>query len=221
MKVCVLLPTLNEAGSVAGLIERIRRTEPDARIVVVDSGSADGTPAIAKRSGADVIGLLERGKGLAIRKAFDEIGADQLVLLDSDASYAPEEIPEMLAALGRCPVAVGNRFCGKMKPGAMDAVNAFGNRALTLLANLLYGKRINDVCSGFWAFRRDAYKAMAIDARRFEVEVNFYAECARKKMQVCEVSISYGKRTGTSKLNVLDGFGIGAYLVAGRLRRLI
>jgi len=218
MNVCVLLPTLNEAGSVAGLIARIRRMEPDSRIVVVDSGSTDGTPAIAKHAGAELVELRERGKGLAIRKAFEEIDADRLVLLDSDGSYAPEEIPGMLAALDKCPVAVGNRFCGKMKPGAMDPLNAFGNRMLTLLANLLYGKRIHDVCSGSWAFRRDAYKAMAIDARGFDVEANFYTECARKRIAICEVPVSYGKREGTSKLNVLDGFRIGVYLIRERLR---
>lgn len=217
METCVLLPALNEAEAIADMIGRVRNAVKGCRVVVLDSGSEDGTPAIAKRAGAEVIALSEWGKGRAIRKAFDGISADRLVLLDSDGSYAPEEIPRMLAALDKCPVAVGNRFSGRMGAGAMDGINAFGNRMLTLLANLLYGKRINDVCSGFWAFRGDAYKGMRINAARFDVEANFYVECVRKRMRFCEVPVSYGKRSGTSKLHVLDGFGIAAYLLKERL----
>jgi len=216
MGTCVLLPSLNEAGSIAGLVRRIRKTSPGYGVYVVDSGSTDGTQDIARRDGARVITLREKGKARAVRKAFAEIDADRIVLLDSDGSYAPEDIPALLKALGDCPVAVGNRFGGKMRAGAMGAVHAFGNRLLTLLANILYGKRIGDVCSGFWAFRRDAYKNIRINSDHFELEANFYVECARKRIDICEVPVSYGKRRGKSKLGIFDGFGIGTYLIKER-----
>ena len=216
MSVCVLLPTLNEAQSVEEMIERVRKTNPAYSIYVVDSGSTDGTAEIARRAGAKVIELEERGKGLAIRKAFSEIAEDSAVLLDSDMSYAPEEIPALLEKLGGCDVVVGSRFRGKIEKGAMKGTNRFGNKALTFIANLLYGKPVSDVCSGFWAFRKSAYKKMVIDAKHFSLEANFYAQCAKRKFTLGEVPISYGARRGETKLNVLHGVGIGLYLLEKR-----
>lgn len=218
MKVCVLLPTLNEAESIEAMVARVRGVGPSYRICVVDSGSTDGTAELARKAGAELISLAERGKGLAIRKAFAAINDDAIVLLDSDASYAPEEIPLLLKALERCDVAVGSRFAGRIEAGAMKGLNRFGNRMLTLIANLLYWKKASDVCSGFWAFRKKAYKSMEINAPHFELEANFYVQCARKGMLLCEVPISYGKRKGETKLNALHGVSIGAYLLMERFR---
>lgn len=217
--VCVLLPTLNEAGSIKEMIERVRKVDSAFTIYVVDSGSTDGTVKIAEECGAKLITLEKRGKGLAIKKAFAFISEDLAVLLDSDASYFPEEIPVVLGALGKCDVAVGSRFRGRMENGSMTTLNKFGNRMLTLLASLLYGRRISDVCSGFWAFRKSAYKRMAIDAPHFELEANFFAECAKKGLSLCEVPVSYGVRQGESKLSPLHGLGIGWYLLRKRFSR--
>ena len=70
MRVCVLLPTLNEAESIAEMIERVRKVDPSYVIYVVDSGSTDGTAEMARAHGAKLITLDVRGKGLAIKKAF-------------------------------------------------------------------------------------------------------------------------------------------------------
>lgn len=220
MKVCVLLPSLNEAGSIAGMIEKVREVDPAFDIYVVDSGSTDGTAEIARAHGARLISLDVRGKGLAIKKAFQEIDADVLVLLDSDLTYSPKEIPELIRALeekGGCDVVVGSRFKKKMDKDAMKSGNRLGNVVLTGLGNALYWKAASDICSGFWAFRRDAYKRMDIDAPRFAVEANFYVECAKKKLRLREVPISYGVREGQTKLRIWDGVDIGLYLIKKRI----
>ena len=217
MRVSVLLPTLNEAGSILEMIGRVRKVGPDYSIYVVDSGSTDGTAEIARGAGAKVISIEEKGKGLAIRKAFGEIDGDAAVLLDSDCTYSPEEIPLLVDRLGECQVVVGSRFRGKIAEGAMGGVNRFGNRALTAMANILYGKRRSDVCSGFWAFRKEAYKGVDIDTRHFSLEANLFVQCARKGLRVCEVPISYRMRRGESKLTVFDGIAIGIYLITKRL----
>ncbi len=174
---CVLLPTLNEAESIADMIARVRKVDSSYEICVVDSGSTDGTVEIAKNAGARLITLDVRGKGLAIKKAFSEIDSDVAVLLDSDTSYAPEEIPRLLKALEGCDVVVGSRFKGKIEKGAMKTMNRLGNMGLTAMANALYWKPVSDMCSGFWAFRKEAYKKMDIDAKHFSLEANFYTEC--------------------------------------------
>jgi len=217
MDICVLLPTLNEAESIRDMVRRVGNACPGCRIVVVDSGSTDGTTDIAKSQGAAIIELREKGKGRAIKKAFEEINADIVILLDSDMSYAPEEIPLLLRMLDGCDVVVGSRFKGKIGKGSMKGLNRFGNEMLTRFANLLYGKPISDVCSGFWAFRNKAYKGMEIDARHFSLEANFFVECSRKNLRICEVPITYGVRLGETKLSVTHGFDIAAYLLQKRL----
>ena len=216
LMVCVLLPTYNEAGSIKEVIDRVRKVDPSFSIVVVDSGSTDGTAEIAKKCGAQLVTLDRRGKGIAIKKAFQEIDDDVIVLLDSDASYLPEEIPILIENLKGCDVVLGSRFRGRIEKGSMKSLNRLGNRMLTFLGNVLYGKDSTDLCTGFWAFNKKAYKGMLIDAPHFELEANFFAQCAKKKMKLCEVPISYVARQGQAKLSPLHGFNIAWYLVSRR-----
>lgn len=217
MKTAILLPTLNEVEAIGEMIKRVRVINPEFDIYVVDSGSTDGTVDIAKNENARIISLSERGKGLAIKKAFLEVDCDQLVLLDSDSSYMPEEIPVLLKALEVCDVVVGSRFAGKIEEGSMKGLNRFGNKMLTLLGDVLYGRNKTDLCSGFWAFKRESYKKMTIDAKHFSLEANLFVECSKHKLRLCEVPITYGKRQGQTKLSPLHGFEIGGYLLRRRV----
>ena len=70
---------------------------------------------------------------------------------------------------------------------------------------MLYWKGASDICSGFWAFRKDAYKRMDIDAPHFSLEANFYVECVKKKLRLREVPITYGVRKGETKLTIAHG----------------
>ena len=213
MKIAVLLPTYNEEESIAAMIQSVRMIDESYDIYVVDSGSTDQTVRIAQLNCANIISLDERGKGLAIAKAFRELDYDAIVMLDSDMSYSPEDIPLLLKGLKDNDVVVGSRFIGEIQLGAMSGLNRFGNRLLTGLAVFLFGIPTTDVCSGFWAFMNDAYKSMEIDARHFPLEANFYVECLDKELCLGEVPIHYGVRRGQSKLGMIDGLEIGLYLI--------
>jgi dolichol-phosphate mannosyltransferase len=216
MAACILLPTFNEAGSIGDLIGRVRAVDKKYRIIIVDGGSDDGTVEIARGMGAEVIAFNKRGKAKAVKDAFSKIDDESAVLLDSDKSYLPEEIPRLLKALDGCDVVAGSRFMGDIEHGSMTSLNRFGNKALTFMANALYGKRITDVCSGFWAFKKSAYKAIGIDSEHFELEANFYVFCAKRRLKLCEVPISYRAREGKTKLSPVHGIGIGWYLIIKR-----
>jgi len=218
MRTAVLLPTLNEAESVGDVIAGVRRAGKGFSIYVVDSGSSDGTPDIAKRCGANVIAVSGKGKASAIRKAFSVVGEECVVLLDSDSSYCPEEIPRLLEALEGCDAVVGSRFRGSIGPGSMPFINRFGNRALSAIASVLFLRGASDVCSGFWAFRKAAYRKMDIREGHFELEANFFTECVKKGLILREVPISYRSRKGKTKLNPLHGVQIGLFLIMERIR---
>lgn len=81
MDVCILLPTLNEAGSIQKIVRRVRKVNPSYAIYVVDSGSTDGTARLARQAGAKVISV-PKGKGVAIKAVVRQVRHSMIVMLD-------------------------------------------------------------------------------------------------------------------------------------------
>ncbi|HLC68690.1 MAG TPA: glycosyltransferase family 2 protein [Candidatus Bilamarchaeaceae archaeon] len=217
MEVAIVLPTLNEEKGIAKVLEELNALGKGKwDIFLADGGSTDNTLKIAKEKKANIISIPERGKGKAIKQVFQKVDASYLILMDGDATYPANAVPNLLDALKQCDVAIGSRFKGKIGEGAMSEVNKLGNRGLTLLGNLLYGKQVSDMCSGMWGFRKKAYKHMDISAKRFELEANFFIESAKGGFKICEVPIVYKKREGEAKLRVRDGLAIGYFLLSKR-----
>src|SRR6202162_1657947 len=73
---CVLIPCLNEAATIGGLVADFRRDLPQATIVVLDNGSTDGSAAQAAAAGATVLTVPRRGKGYVLRAALDRVRGD-------------------------------------------------------------------------------------------------------------------------------------------------
>jgi dolichol-phosphate mannosyltransferase len=119
----------------------------------------------------------------------------------------------------RCDVVLGSRLKGHMDDGAMSRLNRVGNRLLALMANVLYGTRISDPCTGCWGLRADVACELNLRATGFDIEVNMLTELARNGYRIAEVPIGYRKRKTRPKLNSLrDGFRIGKTLVRRRFR---
>lgn len=215
--VSVLLPTLDEEASIVQTIESIRKALPGAEPVVVDGLSKDRTVQMAEASGARVLMERRRGKGFAVKRAFDEIASDFLLMVDVDLTYPVEAMPLFLDALKESDIVMGSRFKGTMEPGAMSPVNALGNRILTLSAGLLFSRPVSDVCTGMWGFRRSAYKALEIGAGGFEVESALFAQAAKKNLSIAEIPIHYRRREGRSKVRIWDGFRIMGNLLRERM----
>ena len=115
-RVCVCIPTYNEAGNVARIIERTRAAVPDAHILILDDASPDGTGEIADGVAAsdDHVAVVHRpdkaGLGAAylagFRWALDQ-SFDVVVEMDADGSHAPEELPRLLSALRTADLVLG------------------------------------------------------------------------------------------------------------------
>ena len=222
-RVSIVLPALNEERTIGEVIDEIKRADVAARgyeieVLVVDNGRTDRTEDIASRQGARVIREGERGKGSAVRTGFGQVSGDFVFMLDADFTYPAAHIPEMLELLeDGHDVVLGSRIRGYMEPGAMSRLNVVGNRLLALLANLLYGTRISDLCTGCWGFRREVIDGLELDARGFDLEAEMFAEVARKGYRVVEVPIGYRRRKTPSKLgSIRDGVKIGRTLIKER-----
>lgn len=221
----ILLPALNEEGGISRVLREIPRAELRRRglrceVILLDGNSTDQTRSVARLLGAEVFVQSGHGKGSAFREFLPNLSADVTVVLDSDATYPPQAIPQLIGALSpRSPVVLGSRFRGSnTEPGAMSRPNYLGNRLLSRFASLLFGVPISDVCSGMWAFRSDELKSLDLSAEGFELEVDIFAECALRGIPIAEIPIAYRRRIGRPKLRLWTGFRIALALLKKRVR---
>jgi glycosyltransferase involved in cell wall biosynthesis len=222
-KVSVVLPALNEEEAIGKVIDEIPVEELEAKgyqteIIVVDNGSTDKTAEIAAAQGAKVISEPSRGKGRAIRTGFGAVSGNFVFMLDSDFTYPAGYITQMVGLLENgYDVVLGSRLNGAVEHGAMKRLNLIGNHLLAFLANLLYGTRVSDLCTGLWGFKVEVLRSLNLDAVGFELEANMLIEVAKHKYRVGEVPIQYRKRATASKLGSLrSGYSIGKTIVRKR-----
>ena len=222
----IMLPTLDEEKALPEIYNRIPFEELkskgySSRVVIVDGGSRDNTLEIAKELGCEIIEQWGEGKGIGIRQGFEkflELGDDELVMLDCDGTYHPEEIVRLVASIPKSGITIGDRLRGNLEPDAMTSTNWIGNQLLTWLAVALHGKPINDLCSGFWAFSRESLMKLQLNSMRFEIEAEMYTSCAHLDIPIRHIPITYSKRVGEAKLgSIKDGTSIARKLIIRRI----
>lgn len=204
------MPALNEEESIDKTIAMIpldvlRETGYDPDVLIVDGGSRDKTVEVARSTGADVI-CSQKGYGRQYRLGFENCRGEIIVTADSDCSYPMEEIPKLLNILEteNLDFLSTNRFAF-MEYDSMMPLNKFGNKALTLIANILFKFNLKDSQSGMWVFRKKILEKIKLTSNGMslsqEIKIRVFAECKAK-----EIDSSYRKRVGKVKLRMfLDG----------------
>lgn len=209
--VCVLLPTLNEAATIAGVIEGFR-AEGFENVLVIDGGSTDGTPKVATEHSAAVTRQSGRGKGQAIREALTTIESKYIVLADGDGTYDPADVDSMLEPLleGRAEHVIGNRF-PDMHEDAMSGLNRLGNLLINRAFRYIHGRDFRDILSGYRAFTKESVERFRLSSTGFGIETELAVECVKHDTPTEIVPISYRPRPDESDTNLhpfRDGFVI-------------
>jgi glycosyltransferase involved in cell wall biosynthesis len=200
MKISFIIPIRNEEDLLEEVLKRVRALPIDKELVLVDDGSTDRTPEILAREakGPDTIVLrhaVNRGKGMAIRTGLARATGDVVVVQDADLEYAPEEVPAIVQPIieGRCNVAYGSRFMGRISN--MRTANYIANRFLSLLVSVLYGQKLTDLETAYKAFRRDLAQSLTLTCRRFDFDPEITAKVLRRGERIVEVPVTYNART--------------------------
>jgi glycosyltransferase involved in cell wall biosynthesis len=194
----IILPCLNEAGTVGACIRQTRkalaRLRVKGEVIVADNGSMDGSDRLAVSAGARVIRISRKGYGAAIRGGVDRSGGRWIIVADADGTYGFNKLPEFLHALQNgYDLVQGSRLKGNLAPGAMPWSHRYiGTPLFNLLLRLFYGMRVTDSQSGMRAFSRHAYDRMCLKSIGMEINTEILIRASRLDLKYKEVAIGYG-----------------------------
>jgi glycosyltransferase involved in cell wall biosynthesis len=231
-RISVVVPARNEAANLPYVLSAL---PPDVfEVVLVDGRSSDGTVAVARQVRPDirVVQQTRKGKGNALACGFAAVRGDIIVMLDADGSADPREISRYVEVLlDGADFAKGTRFAYGGGSSDLTRLRSWGNKALNLVVNVLYGTRYTDLCYGFNAFWTRCLPVLALDAGEthedkkrwgdgFEVETIINTRIARGRLKVIEVpSFELERIHGVSNLNTWrDGFRVLRAALTERFR---
>src|SRR5499427_2165864 len=197
MRVSVVIPTFNEAGSIARVLEEVPASLV-TEVLVVDGGSTDETRQIAAAHGARVIVESRRGYGRACLAGLAATNhPDIVVFLDGDYSDRPRELGRVIDPIleGRADIVLGSRLSGGLAPGAMPWHAVFGNRLAAILIRWLYGVSLTDL-GPFRAARSEVLRSLDLREMTYGWAVELVTRGARAGYRIVEVPVSYHPRIG-------------------------
>ena len=195
----VVMPAFNEKDTIEEIIRRVRAVPLRTQLIVVDDCSTDGT--------RDILGRLQRelgftlllqpqnmGKGAALRRGFEAVHGDLVVIQDADLEYSPEEFPQLIELIcqGRADVVYGSRFLGRHR--VFLFTHYAGNRLLTFLTNVLYNTMLTDMETCYKVMRAEVLRSMTLNSNGFGIEPELTAKIFKRGYRVYEVPITYDGR---------------------------
>jgi len=199
--VCVLIPTLDEATTIADVIEGFYE-QGYTNVVIVDGNSTDGTREIAREHGAEVLVQSGDGKGQAVREALEYVTVPYVLMADGDGTYDPADADKMVEPLSRgYEHVIGNRFA-EMDDDAMRALNGFGNRMINRAFGFVHGANYEDILSGYRAFTVESFERLSLDSDGFTIETELAVECVKHGVETTVVPVSYRARPDESETNL-------------------
>jgi len=230
----VILPTYNEADNIGRLIDAVEANVPggwDYQIFVVDDNSPDDTFGKVSRAYADnprivpILRTVDRGFAKSIRTGIEQAGGQRIIIMDSDLTHDPVEIPRLLHVGEVYDFVSGSRFCagGRM----VDTSHYLLSMAYNWLLRLLIRTQVQDNLGGYFTARRDMLLQLPLDEIFFGYGDYYFRLLhfvQKSGFSIVEVPAAYLLRSeGKSKSNwtrMLITYTVGAVRLKRRIRQL-
>jgi glycosyltransferase involved in cell wall biosynthesis len=195
----VVMPCYNERATIEEIIRRVLAVPLRIELIVVDDGSTDGTREILAGLSREfpftlILQPSNAGKGAALRRGFEVVTGDLVVIQDADLEYSPEEFPQLIELIcqGRADVVYGSRFLGRHR--VFLFTHYAGNRLLTLVTNVLYNTMLTDMETCYKVMRTEVLRSMTLRSDGFGIEPELTAKIFKRQCRVYEVPITYDGR---------------------------
>ncbi len=207
MLLSILIPVYNERTVVARSLTQVLAAplpeNMDRELIIVDDCSTDGTWDILERlaAGERRIRLyrhqVNQGKGAAVRTAIGKASGDFSIVQDADLEYDPGEYGKLLKPMldGRADAVFGSRYLAGEQTRVLPFWHSMINKYLTLLSNVFSNLKLTDMETCYKVFRTDLLKSIPIRSDRFGFEPEITMKCAKRKLRIYEVPISYHGRS--------------------------
>ncbi|MEL7486743.1 MAG: glycosyltransferase family 2 protein [Pseudomonadota bacterium] len=203
MTICVIIPAMNEAAAIAGVVRGVPNNVD--HIVVVDNASDDGTGDTARAAGADVIRVDKPGYGRAclagVARAA-ELEASILVFMDGDGADDPEDMTRIVDPIFRdeADFVVGARLHGGAEAGSLTLPQKFGNALACWLMRAIWKGAFTDL-GPFRAIRASTLERLSVNAKTFGWTVEMQVRALKAGVRCAETPVSYRRRIGVSKIS--------------------
>ena len=189
----VVMPCLNEAATVGICVEKaldaLKLHGIRGEVVVADNGSTDGSQQIAREFGARVVPVERLGYGSALQSGIAAARGQFVLMGDADDTYDFSQLNEFVSKLREgYDLVMGNRFRGKILPGAMPAIHRYlGNPVLTGLGRLFFKSPVGDFHCGLRAFRKDAIEELELRTLGMEFATEMVVKATLLHLRIAEV----------------------------------
>ena len=204
--ISVVIPTRDEEGLIGEIVDLVRPYADE--VLVIDGHSRDRTREIAAEHGARVALDGGKGKGEALRMAFEVATGDIVVFIDADGSHETRDIPAMVAPIiaGQSDMVVGSRGKGgsdELHGTVGQLIRYVGSQIIMLGINYRWNVRLTDSQNGFRAIRRDVGRQLGLTSNLTTIEQEMLMKALKKGFRVSEIpSHEYERKWGTSKVVV-------------------
>ena len=207
MKLSIIMPAYNERYTIRECVKRVFEANlpqnVSRELIIVDDHSDDGTWEIIQDLSLSYENVktlrqeVNQGKGVAIKRAVDEISGDIVLIQDADLEYNPDDYYRLMKPIlnGDADVVYGSRFSYSDMRRVLYFRHTLGNRFLTFLSNWFTDLNLTDVETCYKVFRASILKSLPLRSKRFGFEPEITAKIAKRNMRIFEVPISYFGRT--------------------------
>jgi glycosyltransferase involved in cell wall biosynthesis len=193
VELSIILPCLNEERTLSACISKalgfLNRSGIRGEVVVADNGSTDRSRDIASAAGARVIVIATRGYGAAVLGGIAAAHGRYVIMGDADGSYDFSNLTPFLEKLrAGAALVMGNRFTGRIEPGAMPFLHRFiGTPLLSLLGRLFFSLHVGDFHCGLRGFDRQRIAALNLRTTGMEFASEMIVRTALAGYRIAEV----------------------------------
>jgi dolichol-phosphate mannosyltransferase len=216
-RILVSLATYNERDNLTPLVEEIKRTLPQADVLVLDDNSPDGTGVLADqlaRQDPRVRVIHREGKlglGTATLRIMGyaiEHGYDYLINMDADFSHHPRYLPALVAGMERCDVMIGSRYVKGGGSQGWPFSRLLISRSVNAMVRFLMRLRAKDCSGAFRCYRVAKLREVRLDrviSRGYSFQQEVLYRCRKAGCRLGETPIIFeNRRAGSSKVNMRE-----------------